>query len=74
VRQFGEGRVATKPVIPEKQRGFPLADWEKSGGWTREGTTLISPRISDRRQDLDAVDLLNSKRLATLSDFQFTPD
>jgi serine/threonine protein kinase len=31
--------VATKP--PEKQRGFALADWEKAGGWTREGATLI---------------------------------
>jgi serine/threonine protein kinase len=31
--------VPTKP-LPEK-RGFALADWEKAGGWTREGTTLV---------------------------------
>jgi serine/threonine-protein kinase len=32
--------IATKPA-PEKQRGFALADWDKAGGWTREGATLI---------------------------------
>jgi hypothetical protein len=30
-----------KPVVQEKQRGFALTDWEKAGGWTREGTTLV---------------------------------
>ncbi len=29
----------TKPV-KEKPRGFALADWEKAGGWTREGASL----------------------------------
>jgi hypothetical protein len=33
--------VPAKQAIPEKQRGFALADWEKAGGWTREGTILI---------------------------------
>jgi tetratricopeptide (TPR) repeat protein len=32
--------VATTPV-QEKQRGYSLADWEKAGGWTREGTMLV---------------------------------
>jgi serine/threonine protein kinase len=29
------------PAVQEKQRGFALTDWEKAGGWTREGTTLV---------------------------------
>jgi hypothetical protein len=34
-------KTAAIPAVREKPRGFALADWEKAGGWTREGTVLV---------------------------------
>jgi hypothetical protein len=32
--------VAT-PAVKEKPRGFALTDWERAGGWTRDGIVLV---------------------------------